>query len=193
MGFVSSLKSENGQGFWFQMSDQQRQKAGSPWGPANPQALNRYSYVLNGPVRWTDPSGHCIWDACIVEAAVGAVIIGGAAYIAIDSATRYAREHPINWGNYYRSDTSTEEEYDEDSSIDRPLQTGGNTIKNNTANALNKAHDLDLSRREWGRALEALKKDTGLGNNHHGKIMESGDYVDADTGEYLGNLLDYLP
>jgi RHS repeat-associated protein len=27
-------------------------------GPANPQALNRYSYVLNNPVRYTDPTGH---------------------------------------------------------------------------------------------------------------------------------------
>jgi len=28
-------------------------------GPGNPQQLNRYSYVLNNPVRGTDPSGHC--------------------------------------------------------------------------------------------------------------------------------------
>ena len=34
---------------------------------ANPQALNRYSYVLNNPIRYADPSGHCIWDLCIAE------------------------------------------------------------------------------------------------------------------------------
>ncbi len=28
--------------------------------PGNPQALNRYSYTLNNPVKFTDPSGHCI-------------------------------------------------------------------------------------------------------------------------------------
>ncbi len=26
--------------------------------PANPQSLNRYSYVLNNPLRYTDPTGH---------------------------------------------------------------------------------------------------------------------------------------
>ncbi len=28
--------------------------------PANPQNLNRYSYVTNNPIRYTDPSGHAI-------------------------------------------------------------------------------------------------------------------------------------
>ncbi|WP_322801519.1 RHS repeat-associated core domain-containing protein, partial [Thermoflexus sp.] len=27
--------------------------------PGNPQALNRYAYVYNNPLRYTDPSGHC--------------------------------------------------------------------------------------------------------------------------------------
>jgi hypothetical protein len=57
-GFVGQLSGENGQSFWFQMNDEQRQKAGSPWGPMNPQALNRYSYVQNNPIRYVDPTGH---------------------------------------------------------------------------------------------------------------------------------------
>ena len=28
--------------------------------PTNPQSLNRYSYVYNNPVRYTDSSGHCV-------------------------------------------------------------------------------------------------------------------------------------
>jgi RHS repeat-associated protein len=30
----------------------------------NPQSLNRYSYVLNNPLRYTDPTGHCDPDYC---------------------------------------------------------------------------------------------------------------------------------
>jgi len=60
-GYVAQIGGENNQPFWFQMSDRQRQQAGDPWGPRNPQALNRYSYVLNGPMRYTDPMGHSVY------------------------------------------------------------------------------------------------------------------------------------
>jgi RHS repeat-associated protein len=38
--------------------EQARQEHNVPMGPSNPQALNRYAYVLNNPLRYVDPSGH---------------------------------------------------------------------------------------------------------------------------------------
>ena len=60
-GFVNGLNAENRQGFWFQLTQAQRQEANAPWGPQNPQALNRYAYVQNNPLRYTDPSGHSVY------------------------------------------------------------------------------------------------------------------------------------
>jgi hypothetical protein len=59
-GFNSKLNSENQFGPWFMLSDKERQQLGNPMGPSNPQALNRYSYVQNNPVKYTDPSGHTV-------------------------------------------------------------------------------------------------------------------------------------
>jgi hypothetical protein len=49
-------------GFWFQLTKEDQQAAKDPWGPRNAQALNRYTYVLNNPLRYTDPTGHCSRD-----------------------------------------------------------------------------------------------------------------------------------
>jgi hypothetical protein len=47
-------------------------------GPSNPQALNRFTYVFNNPIKLTDPTGHCPW--CIVGAIGGAIVGAGIAY-----------------------------------------------------------------------------------------------------------------
>ncbi|MSP13297.1 MAG: RHS repeat-associated core domain-containing protein, partial [Chloroflexi bacterium] len=46
--------------------------------PGNPQSLNRYTYVDNNPLRYTDPSGHC--PTCIIGLIAGGVIGGGIYY-----------------------------------------------------------------------------------------------------------------
>ena len=73
----------------------------------------------------------------------------------------------------------------------RVLQRGGHTMRPGTAKALNAATGRDLHAREWGRALERLKKREGLGNDHHGQIDELGNYLD-EFGRIIGNLEDYL-
>ncbi|WP_164689482.1 RHS repeat-associated core domain-containing protein [Herpetosiphon llansteffanensis] len=56
--FTMSLNQEQRSTPWFTLSQSQQQDIGTPWGPANPQSLNRYSYVQNNPLTYTDPTGH---------------------------------------------------------------------------------------------------------------------------------------
>lgn len=62
--FIDSLGEElrftQDKGFWFQLKDKDKEseQAKTLWGPKNTQALNRYSYVVNNPLRYNDPSGH---------------------------------------------------------------------------------------------------------------------------------------
>lgn len=74
----------------------------------------------------------------------------------------------------------------------RVLQTGGRTIRHSTADALNQHFQVNYHRREWGRALESLKRQNDLSPNHHGKILETGDYLD-DVGNLIDNIGAYLP
>jgi len=64
----------------------------------DPQTLNKYAYVRNNPLRYTDPDGHCFWDACIVE---GAVIVTGATIVAA-GAIYYAQKTGEAIGNYIK-------------------------------------------------------------------------------------------
>jgi len=44
-----------------------------------PQSLNKYAYVMNNPLRYTDPDGHCVGDLCVGEGAAGYAIGAAAA------------------------------------------------------------------------------------------------------------------
>jgi RHS repeat-associated protein len=64
----------------------------------NPQNLNRYSYVLNNPLRYADPSGHC--PQCAIATAAAPFgppgwVIGGVAALAV---TAYAGGQMFVWG-----------------------------------------------------------------------------------------------
>ena len=41
--------------------------------PGDPQNYNRYSYCLNNPLKYTDPSGEIVWTPIIIAAVMGGV------------------------------------------------------------------------------------------------------------------------
>ncbi|GAP16103.1 protein containg RHS repeat-associated core domain [Longilinea arvoryzae] len=43
-----------------------------------PQDWDRFSYVKGNPIKYNDPSGHCVWDGCVLETAAvgGSIVIG---------------------------------------------------------------------------------------------------------------------
>ena len=72
-------------------------------GPANPQALNRYAYALNNPLRNSDPTGHCVLGIVVdtmVCAALGAAVVGMVAYAAVESARQLAEQYPVDACQY---------------------------------------------------------------------------------------------
>jgi RHS repeat-associated protein len=60
--FATALNEENrftqDKGFYFQLGDKSNAKY--QWGVSNPQALNRYAYTINNPVKFVDLTGH-VW------------------------------------------------------------------------------------------------------------------------------------
>jgi hypothetical protein len=108
--FTEELNRENRissqQGFWFQLNDDAQQKYGIPWGPSNPQALNRYAYVLNNPLRYVDPTGHAPGEKSIlgysysyVRGEQGKEYTYGDLTYQVDSKGRLYRDTPN--GRYY--------------------------------------------------------------------------------------------
>jgi hypothetical protein len=48
----------------------------------------------------------------------------------------------------------------------------------------------NLGRRDWGRALEALKQLEGMANNEHGKLMTNDNFV--VNGNVVGNITQFI-
>jgi len=66
-------------------------------GAGNPQNLNRFAYVLNSPVKNTDPTGHCITGA-VVDTIICAAIIGAIVSVAVDAyVTTQVNHQEYSW------------------------------------------------------------------------------------------------
>ncbi|WP_434099529.1 LamG-like jellyroll fold domain-containing protein [Streptomyces sviceus] len=65
--------------------------------PLHSGQANRYSYGSGGALNGTDPSGHCFWDACVVE--------GYAAIAGLTILAGYA-SYELSHGNYFAGSDS---------------------------------------------------------------------------------------
>ena len=74
-------------------------------GHANPQSLNRYSYVTNNPLRYTDPTGHMLDAGCSM----------GCSYTPPPPPTNYCTTHPGACGNNNNNNGSNNPHNDDNS------------------------------------------------------------------------------
>lgn len=68
----------------------------------DPQLWNRYAYVRNNPLRFSDPDGRCIWDLCAAEGTgaylIGAAAVGTMAYLVSEPGQAAVRQVAIDTG-----------------------------------------------------------------------------------------------
>jgi hypothetical protein len=116
--FLQVLNAENQELLQFGQpalwDDEIRQEHNVPVGPANPQALNRYSYVLNNPLAYTDPMGHVHIDRQALayfaaklatratkvdrDAAVVGIVAGGITQVPVAVVDVLVCGSPLTWG-----------------------------------------------------------------------------------------------
>ncbi len=92
-------------------------------GPANPQALNRYAYCLNNPLRYTDPSGHWNFELELTAEQAQAIInfdkrldtieaqkvvAGAMAFGILQAALKYAKVFPTHEQNIAQIEAAIE-------------------------------------------------------------------------------------
>ncbi len=75
--------------------------------PYNPQTLNRYAYAQDNPIRYNDPSGHCI-DACIIEIGVPLFLIAAAVVVVAYYTNPGVRQSIDQMGQYLADQTEAD-------------------------------------------------------------------------------------
>ena len=67
--------------------------------------MNLYTYGLNNPVKYTDPSGNCVWDLCVVEAS-GVIWTIGAVAATITAALGTSKALNDSGNNIFQGSSS---------------------------------------------------------------------------------------
>jgi hypothetical protein len=152
----------------------------------NPQALNRYTYTYNNPLKYTDPDGH---HPCLAALAGGPAVAGGcAAVVALGALAVYA---------YYKVvDATMANQQAGNGKTPAIPDTGGQTASPNPPSDPNDLNDLVRNQgkveiREKtqqgtgkGTAYESFLKDKlGASRGFESRITGRGQYRDFD-GSY---------
>jgi len=188
-------------GFRFQLSDEdKRQGEGAQWqwGPANPQALDRYAYVMNNPLRYTDPTGHC--GPLCIPAAVAAlfteeVLVDVVALFVVYSfvtAVITCSQDPSCSSVLGRfADQLNQGVISVQQFIGGIQQSLASTPKQREKKYLNNAaKTLGADRNDLGDVVEAIKESAGLPPDVTVKIGADGSVT--YNGEVIGNICDEI-
>lgn len=183
----------------------------------NRHSFNRYKYGNDNPYLYTDPNGQAeTLVLCFggpLPCVVGVGLTVATAYYGIKAVQGTAQAlhsqssndsgsgsgdtappaaAPSNSDSVSPSPGNNDGGDNNNKNVSRTLQRGDRTISNNTTRELNKTSGQNLTRRDWGRALENLKRENGLRGDDHGVLKADGSFIDS-RGVYRGNIIDYIP
>ena len=57
---------------------------------------NRYLYARGNPIKYNGPTGHCVWDGCILEAVLAAALIGATANATGNAVGQFIEQYDLN-------------------------------------------------------------------------------------------------
>jgi RHS repeat-associated protein len=188
---------------------------------AAPRNMALFTFSLNNPMRYVDPDGRGVDEVEEDEAAVAELVEDAEAVVdkvgaTVDAAddtlmevvanvTEAAAESGVEDGPIEELAQTSADIAKKAADLQTQanaatnagqrvtvLQSGGNTLKQSTVDALNKFAGTNFDKGMWKQAVEALK-DGVVPPDYHGKIMSNAEYWSKEGREVLGNLIDYLP
>jgi hypothetical protein len=137
--------------------------------PANPQSLNKYSYCLNNPLKYTDPSGHVVdingWDTRVIDA-----LLQAGYYLPMEA--QQALNQVISSPEYRAYNAFR---YENSSNYDR-------------AQIMEKVENkITITQGDLGEHLDSITKMSGsdiniiLNNNPNNNVIKANDFYQAGT------------
>jgi pyocin large subunit-like protein len=184
--FLAQLNAENRytleHGFWFQLSADEKREDKVQRGPLNPQALNRFSYVLGNPLKYTDPTGHI---AGVDDAVIGTIVlVVGAVVVAWWAGDTYG------WGPHAAENRAA---------LASSMEALGSSIEASVQQATNSINAMFAKKRDIQEVERLLDKygitDKAIRRKLHDEITRQGltlEEIEAEIAEIARRLREKL-